>query len=418
MPFSLWDLASQLAEEVLSFQRPADAVLSYFFRHHSQLGRTDRAFMAESIFTLLRHYEKIQTLHPKIAQNPRLAILMAQLLRGFSISALQKQASLSEEEINLLKAFKETDFSGSLNTLAELPDWLIDCLHQQGNSDQNIVGLGQALNQQAPLDVRVNTLKMRRDAVYQQLQEEGFQVALTPYSPWGIRFFDKPALNQHSLFKDGVLEVQDEGSQLLAYLSGAKRQQIAVDFCAGAGGKTLAMGAMMQNTGRLYAFDVSEKRLQKLKPRMAKSGLSNITPQLIANENDGKLQKLYGKCDTVLIDAPCSGLGTLRRNPDLKYRQSQENIQRILIQQASIFQAASHLVRIGGRLVYATCSILNDENEKQVEAFLQNHPHFELLDVRNLIQSLGIEINQPMLKLNPITHQTDGFFAAALIRKQ
>ena len=163
-------------------------------------------------------------------------------------------------------------------------------------------------------------------------------------------------LFRSELFSSGAIEVQDEGSQLLGYLVAPKRREMVVDFCAGAGGKTLLMGAMMQSQGRLYALDISEKRLKNLAPRLKRSGLSNVHAQIIASENDIKVKRLAGKIDRVLVDAPCSGLGTLRRNPDLKWRQSPRSIDELAVKQQAILSAAATLLKPGGRLVYATCS--------------------------------------------------------------
>jgi len=239
-----------------------------------------------------------------------------------------------------------------------------------------------------------------------------------PYAPLGLRVHKKPALQNLPLFKEGAIEVQDEGSQVLAQIVGARRGEMVVDFCAGAGGKTLALGATMRNTGRLYAFDVSDKRLAKLKPRMARSGLSNVHPVLIAHERDAKIKRLAGKIDRVLVDAPCSGLGTLRRNPDVKWRQRPEAIAEMQEKQASILDGAARLVKTGGRLVYATCSLLNEENDVIVEQFLSTHPDFELVPMKDVLaeQKIPLEMDQ-YLKMLPHKHQTDGFFAAVLQRK-
>jgi 16S rRNA (cytosine967-C5)-methyltransferase len=210
--------------------------------------------------------------------------------------------------------------------------------------------------------------------------------------------------------------VQDDGSQLLALLLGARRGEMVCDFCAGAGGKTLAIGAMMASSGRLYAFDVAEKRLAKLKPRLARSGLSNVMPQLIASENDTRVKRLAGKLDRVLVDAPCSGLGTLRRNPDLKFRQSPESVAALTQKQASILRAAAKLLKPGGRLVYATCSLLPEENEAIVEALLAEGG-FTLLPVNELLAQNKIDLDTgALLKLSPAVHGTDGFFAAVMVK--
>ncbi len=220
-------------------------------------------------------------------------------------------------------------------------------------------------------------------------------------------------ISKHVLFTEGKIEVQDEGSQLLSYLVAPKRGMMVADMCAGAGGKTLAMGALMRNTGRLYAFDVSEKRLHSLGQRLKRSGLSNLNAQSISSENDPKLKRLNGKFDRVLVDAPCSGLGTLRRNPDLKWRQTPQDVAELNVKQANILARAARLTKEGGRLIYATCSLLSDENERIAESFLAAHPDFKLLNAAEILRQQQIDLDTgDYLKLLPHLHQTDGFFAA------
>ncbi|MBR3482993.1 MAG: RsmB/NOP family class I SAM-dependent RNA methyltransferase [Neisseriaceae bacterium] len=407
----------EVTQKIISFQQPADACLSAFFRANNKLGRLDRAEIAETVFSILRHFEKIQTLGGENLTAKKTVLLALLIQQGYSVSALE--SFCNEEEKQALIEIKQhkQNLSGSLNVLSELPNWLIDAL-RLSYSDNEIVKIGQVMQEPAPLDIRVNILKNQRDKVLKQLQDEGLSAVATSISPWGIRLQDKIAFNKHPLFLDGTIEIQDEGSQLLSLLSGAKRGLTVVDFCAGAGGKTLAMGALMQNKGRLYAFDISEKRLNNLKPRISRSGLGNVLPQRIDNEHDSKLQRLWNKADIVLVDAPCSGTGTLRRNPDIKYRQSPDKIARIVEQQASIFQAASQLVAVGGRLIYATCSLLRAENEQQVETFLQHNPQFTLENATELLSPyMSMDSDNKMLRLNPVTHNTDGFFAAVLTRK-
>jgi 16S rRNA (cytosine967-C5)-methyltransferase len=403
-------LATQALDLVLDFNRPADAVLSAFFRDHKKLGAHDRAFVAEAVFGVLRRYRYLSVVVP--AANPR-TLIVAWLIkaRGMSGATLEKFAK--PELINHIRNAKTDGLP--LAVAAELPDWVVEKL-QLTMSDFDILALGRALQQQAPLDVRVNAHKANRDTVLAQLQVEGFAVEATPYSPWGIRFREHPAINRHPLFLDGSLEVQDEGSQLLALLLGARRGEMVCDFCAGAGGKTLAIGAMMASTGRLYALDVAENRLANLKPRLARSGLSNVMPQLIASENDTRVKRLAGKLDRVLVDAPCSGLGTLRRNPDLKFRQSPESVSELTQKQTAILRAAAKLLKPGGRLVYATCSLLPEENEAIIEALL-SEGGFTLLPVNELLAQNRIELDTgPMLKLSPAVHGTDGFFAAVVVK--
>ena len=398
---------ADLLAELLTFRQPADAVTSAFFRN------------AETAFAAIRHYQKISAVLRRPAAQARKAALAALVLgRGFNISRLDDLAD--DEEKTFLAALKarKTEFSDGLNTAAELPQWLIDTMRADF-SDQDILNFGRTTACPAPLDLRVNALKAKRDKILAELQAEGLPAEATPFSPWGIRLHDKSALGKHPRFLDGTLEVQDEGSQLVALLLGAKRGEIIVDFCAGAGGKTLAVGAMTANKGRIYAFDIAEKRLANLKPRMTRAGLTNIHPERIGSEHDPRLGRLKGKADRVLVDAPCSGLGTLRRNPDLKYRQSPETLAKLAEQQHSILNAAAELVKPQGHLVYATCSILPQENEGQIERFLREHPDFEALNCADLPGSPKISPDTgTYLKLDTAAHGTDGFFAAVLQRRE
>ncbi|ASK28081.1 RsmB/NOP family class I SAM-dependent RNA methyltransferase [Neisseria chenwenguii] len=412
------DHTASLLAEMLTFKQPADAVLSAYFREHKKLGRQDRHEIAETAFAALRHYQKISAALRRPYAQPKKAALAALVLgRSVNISSLKDMIDDEETEfLSRLKARKQ-EFSDGLNTAAELPEWLVAQLKKH-HGDDEILRFGRSISQPAPLDLRVNTLKAKRDKVLAALQDEGLRAEATPFSPWGIRLRDKTAINHHRLFSDGTLEVQDEGSQLLALLVGAKRGEIVVDFCAGAGGKTLAVGAQMANKGRIYAFDIAEKRLANLKPRMTRAGLTNIHPERISSEHDPRTGRLKGKADRVLVDAPCSGLGTLRRNPDLKYRQSPETVAKLLEQQASILAAAAELVKPQGRLVYATCSILPEENELQVERFLAGHPDFTLLDCAELLKQTKVDLDTgKYLRLDSAAHQTDGFFAAVMQRK-
>ena len=284
--------------------------------------------------------------------------------------------------------------------------------------DAERAALAQGLLAAAPLDLRVNPLKTTRDAARAALAAAGIDAKPTAHSPLGLRVAGRPAINEHPLYLDGALEVQDEGSQLVGLLLAPKRNDMVVDFCAGAGGKTLLLGALMRSQGRLYAFDVSEKRLANLKPRLARSGLSNVHPQLIAHERDAKVKRLAAKIDRVLVDAPCTGFGTLRRNPDLKWRQTERDLAELVVKQQTILRAAATLVKPGGRLVYATCSVLPDENEAQVATFLAEHPGFAAVDAAAELARAGVALDTgPTLRLVPHRHGCDGFFAAVVERR-
>ncbi len=401
---------------ILPLTSPADIGLKRYFKEHPKLGLRDRGFIAETVYTVLRHRRFIE--HVVTDGSPRRMALVA-LTRFMGISVRDLHTVLrggDENWLALLKAKKLDNLSIGIE--AELPDWIIARLRAGGMSDLKIIEFGQSMMSPAPLDLRINTTKAKRDAVLKQLQQEGIKAKLTPHSPLGIRLDEKPSLTKHPAFIEGFIEVQDEGSQILGLILEAKRGEMVVDFCAGAGGKTLLIAAQMASAGRVYAFDVSEKRLSNLGPRLKRSGLSNITPQRIASEKDTKIKRLAGKIDRVIVDSPCTGFGTLRRNPDLKFRQTEDGLAELNVKQASILAAAAKLVTPGGRLVYATCSVLQEENDHIVDAFLAKHADFEIVPIAQVLKRLKIDIKQSddFLRLSPKLHHTDGFFAAVLQR--
>ena len=412
---ALFAHAEAVLGQLLRFDHPADAVVSRYFREHRQLGHADRAFVAETVFAVLRRGRSIEARCAGQLSDRRRLLATLAIVRGWSQRELAPVLKASEEEwLAAAKAVPEADLPPAVR--CDLPDWLYARLERQFGADE-VLALARAMNQSAPLDLRVNTLKGDRDTLLAKLAAD--DIAATPgsLSPLAVRLRDKPALAKHPLFLEGAFEVQDEGSQLLGFLLEPKRSEMVVDFCAGAGGKTLLLGALMRNTGRLYAFDVSDKRLANLKPRLARSGLSNVHPARIEHERDQKVKRLAGKADRVLVDAPCSGLGTLRRNPDLKWRQDETSVAELTVKQAAILDAAAMLVRPGGRLVYATCSLLSAENDEIVAAFLEKHPDFSLLPASAVLSKQGIACDGDVLRLLPHKHNTDGFFAAALERK-
>jgi 16S rRNA (cytosine967-C5)-methyltransferase len=403
---------SALLGDALTFSAPADSLLSTHFRRNSQLGREQRTFMADSVFGVLRHLRTLEWMSDN--HSPRF-LLLAWLIKFSGMSIRELEPAIKKSEHGTLSALKATSSSSApLAVAAEWPDWVFEALHIQHSGDE-ILALGRAMQNPAPLDLRVNTIKSSRDNVLIELARLGIEAAPTPYSPTGVRLKGHPDLARLSLFKSGVIEVQDEGSQLIAALTGARRGEMVADLCAGAGGKTLALGAAMASSGRLYAFDVNDKRLARLQPRLKRSGLSNVTPQLISSENDNRMKRLAGKLDRVLVDAPCSGLGTARRNPDLKFRQSPESVAELALKQASLIRAAAKLLKPGGRLVYATCSLLPTENQVIVQGFLAEHSEFKLLPASEVLaaQRIPLEMGN-YLDMDPVRHQTDGFFAAVM----
>ena len=421
-PKALLEACSELVRLTLKFDHPADAIVSRFFREHRGLGPRERATMAETVYTVLR--KKLLFDHLAFSgsgpKERRLAIL------GFYGPGDFLRSALTDQETRWLdqcEAVKPEDLMERHRH--NLPEWLVQPLRDQlGNEFWPLVN---SLNLGAGLDLRVNDFKAKRADVQKELAKAGIKAVPTPYSPWGLRIAGKPPLNKMEAFTRGDFEVQDEGSQLLAMLVDAKRGEMVVDFCAGAGGKTLAIGAAMRSTGRLYAFDTSAGRLDSFKPRMARSGLSNVHPAAIAHERDDRVKRLSGKIDRVLVDAPCTGLGTLRRNPDLKWRQNEKAVQEMAVKQTAILQSASRLVKSGGRLVYATCSVLPQENEHIAEAFSDTNPDFAPLLCGDILHSLKVQEAEKLcaggengalyLRLWPHRHLTDGFFAAVWQKK-
>ncbi len=417
-PNALLELTTELIHRVMQFQHPADGVVSDFFRQHRTLGTRERHSLAETTYTVLRE----RLLYQHLAQSGkgelerRLAILAWQGNEGFL------RAALTDTEQQWLAQVSQVDRSALPEKLRHnLPEWLSTIL--QGALGDQFWPLVASINAPAPLDLRVNTFKVKREDAMAAFKAEGIDAQPTPYSPLGLRIQGKPALHKLDVFMRGDVEVQDEGSQLLALMVGAKRGEMVMDFCAGAGGKTLALGAEMRNTGRLYAFDTSGHRLASLKPRLARSGLSNVFPAQIAHERDERIKRLAGKLDRVLVDAPCSGLGTLRRNPDLKWRQTPQSVAELQVKQAAILASAARLLKPGGRLVYATCSLLDVENEGIAQAFTAERAgDFKVMPAAEALAKAHVSepdslVRGDYLRLWPHVHATDGFFAAVWERR-
>ncbi len=421
-PKALLDACAELVRLTLKFDNPADATVQRFFRDNKGLGPRERATIAETVFTVLRKKLLFDYFAPSGSgsRERRLAIKGFYGPRDFLVSALTEQEKNWLEQCDKVKTVDLME-----RHRHNLPDWLVQPLKDQ--LGEGFWPLVESLNQGAGLDLRVNALTAKRADVQKELAKAGIKATATPYSPWGLRIAGKPSLNKSEGFLRGDFEVQDEGSQLLALLLDAKRGEMVVDFCAGAGGKTLAIGAGMRSTGRLYAFDTSAHRLDALKPRLKRSGLSNVHPAAIAHERDDRVKRLAGKIDRVLVDAPCSGLGTLRRNPDLKWRQNMQAVEAMAVTQAAILQSAARLLKPGGRLVYATCSFLPQENEAVAQAFTDANNEFAPIEAGEILTHLKVEAaaslcsggenGQKYLRLWPHRHATDGFFAAVWEKK-
>lgn len=397
----LWALVSE-------FKYPTDAVLSKFFRDNRKLKPYERNTLAETVYMLVRNYNKVSAVvNP--SHNLQMIVYVWLHFMNIDKQELSELSIVDFAEINQLAA---PDFA-----ILELPEWIIKHLSTHMDAAE-IKELDHAMNGVAPLTLRVNTLKSNRDDVINKLRADGIEATATKYSPYGITLSNKTALMNNRLFLDGLFEVQDEASQLAGLLFDAKRSEMIVDFCAGSGGKTLMIGMMMRNSGRIYAFDVNQRRLDNMAPRLARSGLSNVYPQVIAHENDTKVKRLIGKIDRVFVDAPCLGLGTLRRNPDLKFRQSETALEEIMHKQLSILNSASRLVKDNGLLLYATCSILREENRNIVDQFIELHPEFEIVSLEHMVNDYSLSLDDSRyLELLPHKHDMDGFFACLMQKR-
>jgi 16S rRNA (cytosine967-C5)-methyltransferase len=398
--------------------------MSRHFKADRRLGGRERSIVAEAAFDALRRLGTLrwmmQTADP--ARAPHLAALIG-LARVHGIDSLGPRILRGDERA--VRGALSIDLAlAPAAVRAEVPMWLFQRVTVQYHDAGELL---QALAQPAPLDLRVNTMKTDREAVLAEFRavrraDGALDAVATRYSPDGVRLHQKPALTRWPMYKDGRIEVQDEGSQLVARLTAPRRGNMVVDFCAGAGGKTLAIGSLMKSTGRIYAFDVNSKRLAGLGPRLARSGLSNVHPVAIRTAGDVRVKRLAGKIDRVVVDAPCSGSGTLRRNPDLKWRFDETELERLTAVQSDVLRAAARLIKPGGRLVYATCSVLSVENQDVVAGFVAEHPQFTVLPAAEVLGSQGIRIDHaerfaPWFVMLPHLHDCDGFFAAVLERK-
>lgn len=407
--------ASELLHAILTGKLPADSQMERYFRAHPDMGVRDRGFVAETVYGCLRQKRVLEHIAGG-SPNPSDLVAAYLLIQGASARVLE-DAGYQGEARALSERKRALDKTAlSFGEQANLPDWLAEKLRAQWGDAETLL-LAEALNRPAPVDLRVNSVKAERAQVQAQLAAEGFPTEPTPYSPAGLRRDDRAPLFRTKCFKDGLFEVQDEGSQLLSFLLEPKRHEMVVDFCAGAGGKTLHLGALMANAGTVYALDISARRLEKLKPRLRRAGLNNVRMTTISHERDARVQRLRGKIDRVLVDAPCSGTGTLRRNPDIKWREI--DLAELAEAQQRILVAAAELVKPGGRVVYATCSLLREENDDIVAAFLMAHPEFNIIPANEILarRHVPLTMDDAALRLYPHRHGTDGFYAMALERK-
>ena len=411
---------------------PADKLLDHYFKANRYIGSKDRGAVSELVYWSLRHKGNIEWWLNSIQFpyiNGRSLAFAAVLLRGEfderTLPTMTQDSKFSPKSLSI----SETAMAGKLagqpithpgmppHAKLNYPQWMTPLLEK--NFGPAMEAEIEAMAEQAPTDLRVNTLKATREQLIESLREDGFEVEATPTSPLGVRMKKRGPVFTASSFKKGWFEVQDEGSQMVAILAQPEPGQKVIDFCAGAGGKTLALAAAMHNKGRLMAWDTSEKRLNQIKERLRRAGVDNVQIQVIESESDSFIKRHKGTADRVLVDAPCSGTGTWRRNPDLKWRFTQQDLNEVMAVQERILDSAARLVKPGGRLIYATCSVLKNENDEQVAKLLTKRNDFRVVCAQKVWSKTCTEGNDQSvsyLSVTPHKDGVDGFFAAVLER--
>jgi 16S rRNA (cytosine967-C5)-methyltransferase len=411
--------------------RPADDVAADYFRRRRYIGAKDRAHVAGHVYAVLRHRAGLDWWIGKhsVEIDPRTRVLASlELIEGWRPDAVAvccdgdrfRPARLSCDEERLLRALADRTFRHPEMPRAvanDLPEWLEPYL-------ERVFGTGleremAALNAPAPIDLRVNLLKTDRESACRALVAEGVSADPTPWSPLGLRLHRRVPLASLAAFREGLVEVQDESSQIAALLADARPGMRVVDFCAGAGGKTLALAAGMVNHGKLVACEVSQRRLERAARRLRRAGVTNVERRPLTTERDKWVKRHAGSFDRVFVDVPCLGTGTWRRNPDAKWRMHPEDLAELVERQQQILRSAARLVRPGGRVIYATCSLLREEDEAQAETFLAAEPDFALLPAaRAWAATIGGASpgGEDYLRLTPARHGTDGFLPAIFER--
>lgn len=416
--------------KILAARIPMDGVTGDYFRYRSFIGAKDRADIADRIYTLARHYGRLNWWCAKLdidVDARHLVLLFLRLVEGKSpadIAALYTgekyaPAPLMVEEAQLLR---------DLSAATLLPDGMpegvqVECPPEVEADLRALWGESfaaemTAMLRGAPLDLRVNGLRLTLDQARASLAKDGVEGTPTRFSPWGLRLAQKTFLSNTKAFREGFVDIQDEGSQMIALVCAPQPGQQVLDYCAGAGGKTLALAGAMGNKGRIVAMDLEAGRLEKARPRFRRAGVHDIIEvRPLSDERHRKwLRRQKETFDVCLVDAPCGGSGTWRRNPDMRWRRFGPDLSALLTTQAEILDRVAGTVKPGGRLVYATCSLLRAENEEQIAAFLARHPEYRMMPLAQAwpCSDRPVPCDGDFLRLSPARHDTDGFFAAVL----
>jgi 16S rRNA (cytosine967-C5)-methyltransferase len=416
-----------IMDKVTHSRIPMDSVVGDYMRRRRYIGAKDRANIAARVYDMMRHYARVgwwleKSNREDNARN-RMIIWLHFIEKQPDYAPLESlfdgtqygPRPLDAEELKYLGFLRR----GDDYMPDEMPeDIRAECPPMHYESLKNYFGDDfvpelSALMEGAHLDLRVNHAKASLEDVQEQLKQAGIETVKTEYAPHGLRVGEKIYLAKTKSFLKGWVEIQDEGSQLIAAACDAQPGMQVLDYCAGGGGKTLALAAAMANKGRIVAMDTDAGRMAKSNPRLKKAGVRDIVEMRpLSDETNRKwLRRQKGNFDLVLLDVPCSGTGTWRRNPDMRWRTYGPSLEDLLVVQAEILERAHKAVKPGGRLVYATCSLLPEENERQVEAFLKAHDDFKLVKPPESVPS-----QDNMMRLTPHRHSTDGFFAACMVR--
>ncbi len=425
-PASRIQATIEILERDQNIRVPLDSCVGDYMRNRRYIGSKDRRDVAQRVYETARHHARLGWWleNNSMEITPRNFVICwlvlgenadEKRLRDLFDSSNYAPKKLDDNESDFVKKIVGQQMNNAdmpEDVIAECPPEYADVLREYFGDDFKTEML--AMQHPATLDIRANIFAMERENVQQSLAKDGVETTLTPFSPWGLRCLEKAYLSKTKAMNKGWLEIQDEGSQLIAHVCGVQPSMQVLDYCAGGGGKTLALASAMMRKGRVVAMDLDEKRLEKGRRRYKKAGLADIIEVRPLSEDRNKkwLKRQKGTFDIVLTDVPCSGTGTWRRNPDMRWRNYGPDLAELLETQAAILDKVAKAVKVGGKLVYATCSLLPDENEKQIENFLKTHEEFE---VEPLDEALGL--GSPYMRLTPHRHKTDGFFAAVLKRK-
>ena len=417
--------AIEILEAVVNSNRPADRVVSDEMRRRRFMGSKDRHAVGDQIYRALRHRSRFDW-WLKTARMPLncrgwivadMAAYAPDMIRGVFSGVRFGPNPLNPHEQRLVEAIELHGLEPKempQTVLLEVPDWAAGPL--QTSLGNRIGEELEAMLRSAPMDLRVNTLVTDREAAAAALAEEGLTTKPTPLSPLGLRMFQRKPLGQINAFRAGMVEVQDEGSQILAALVDPEAGMHVVDMCAGAGGKALAIAAKMENKGRVTALDIYETKVERARERLRRAGVQNTRCRVVEGTRDRWYKRHTDEFDRVLVDAPCSGTGTWRRNPDARWGRGGIDLPELIEIQDRLLHRAASIVKPGGRLIYGTCSLLNLENEDRVSAFVEAHPEFSVTPVSEILEQ-PLEGCEEFLKLSPARHNTDGFFGAVLTRK-